>query len=101
MRMVSLTLTLIGVIASSSSSLAAGQSAGSRPESDAGRSPALESAALSKVVATYCAGCHNGTMSSPSGALLDRLDTASLSENRELWTRVYRQVQAGTMPPFG
>jgi len=101
MRMVSMAVTLIGVIASGSASLAAGQSAGSRPKSDAGRSPALDSAAQSKVVATYCAGCHNGTMRSPSGAVLERLDTANLSENRELWTKVYRQVQGGTMPPFG
>jgi len=54
-----------------------------------------------QLVQTYCAGCHNGVMRSPSGALLDRFDTASIASNPDVWSRAYRQMQAGTMPPFG
>jgi hypothetical protein len=54
-----------------------------------------------QLVQTYCAGCHNGVMRSPSGALLDRFDTAAIASNPDVWSRAYRQLQAGTMPPFG
>jgi hypothetical protein len=40
-------------------------------------------------------------MRSPSGALLDQFDTATIASNPEVWSRAYRQLQAGTMPPFG
>src|SRR5262249_53420780 len=50
---------------------------------------------------TYCAGCHNGTMRSPSGAVLDRFDTTTIASKPDIWSRAYRQLQAGTMPPFG
>jgi mono/diheme cytochrome c family protein len=53
------------------------------------------------VVNTYCAGCHNGVMRSPSAALLDYLDPARISASPDAWTRAYRQIQAGTMPPVG
>ena len=56
---------------------------------------------VSKVIDTYCSGCHNGSMTSPSGALLDRFDTAQISANPDVWSRAYRQLQAGTMPPVG
>src|SRR5215472_1754256 len=55
----------------------------------------------SQLVQTYCAGCHNGTMRSPSGAVLDRFDTTTIATNPDIWSRAYRQLQAGTMPPFG
>jgi hypothetical protein len=54
-----------------------------------------------QLVQTYCAGCHNGVMRSPSGALLDRFDTSTIASNRDVWTGAYRQLQAGTMPPVG
>ena len=40
-------------------------------------------------------------MRSPSGALLDTFDAARIAENPDVWTRAYRQLQAGTMPPVG
>jgi hypothetical protein len=40
-------------------------------------------------------------MRSPSGAILDRFDTATIAANPELWSRAYRQLEAGTMPPVG
>jgi len=54
-----------------------------------------------KVVDTYCAGCHNGRMRSPSNVLLDQFDAMRIAENPEVWSRAYRQLQAGTMPPVG
>ncbi len=56
---------------------------------------------LSKVVDTYCGDCHDGQQRSPSGALLDKLDAAQISVNPKVWSRAYRQLQAGTMPPVG
>src|SRR5689334_2711303 len=83
MRVATTTAILISVFASASSVLRA------RPLDD------------QQTVLTYCAGCHNGVMRSPSGALLDRFDTATMAENADVWARAYRQLQAGTMPPFG
>jgi Protein of unknown function (DUF1592)/Protein of unknown function (DUF1588)/Protein of unknown function (DUF1585) len=83
MRVVTRTVVLVSVFASASSVLRA------KPSTD------------QETVQTYCAGCHNGVMRSPSGALLDRFDTATIADNPEVWSRAYRQLQAGTMPPFG
>jgi len=56
---------------------------------------------VADVVSAYCAGCHNGSMRSPSGALLDQFDAAHIADRPEVWARAYRQLQAGTMPPVG
>ena len=56
---------------------------------------------VSKVIGTYCSGCHNGRMRSPSGILLDQFDAAWISASPDVWSRAYRQLQAGTMPPVG
>jgi uncharacterized protein DUF1592/uncharacterized protein DUF1588/uncharacterized protein DUF1585 len=55
----------------------------------------------SQMVQTYCAGCHNGVRRSPSNAVLDRFDTTTIAGNPDIWSRAYRQLQAGTMPPVG
>lgn len=55
----------------------------------------------SKVIETYCSGCHNGQMRSPSGAVLELLDPAQIAASPDVWSRAYRQIQAGTMPPAG
>ena len=93
MRIVPMAVILVGVFAVSLSPLRAAQG---KPEPSA-----AASTAASQTVATYCAGCHNGVMRSPSGALLDQFDLARISENHDTWTRAYRQIQAGTMPPVG
>jgi hypothetical protein len=82
MRVVATTLVLV--------TLFAGVSAGLR---------ASQPTDASQVVQTYCGGCHNGVMRSPSGALLDRFDTTTIADNPDVWSRAYRQLQAGTMPP--
>ena len=64
-------------------------------------SPARAEDTASTVVHTYCAGCHNGTMRSPSDMVLDRFDGHAIGDNPDAWARAYRQVQAGTMPPVG
>ena len=99
MRTVSMAVILAGIFASGVSSLRAGQATEQRSVSVAGRARAAQS--TEAVIGTYCDGCHNGMMRSPSGALLDQFDTAKISENADTWTRAYRQLQAGTMPPVG
>ena len=37
----------------------------------------------------------------PSGTLLDQLDVTRIAANPALWSRAYRQLQAGAMPPVG
>jgi hypothetical protein len=56
---------------------------------------------VSKVIETYCSGCHNGRMRSPSAVLLDQFDATQISASPDVWSRAYRQLQAGTMPPVG
>jgi uncharacterized protein DUF1592/uncharacterized protein DUF1588/uncharacterized protein DUF1585 len=55
----------------------------------------------SKVIETYCSGCHDGRMRSASGAVLELLDPAQIAASPDVWSRAYRQIQAGTMPPAG
>ena len=56
---------------------------------------------VSNAIDTYCSSCHNGRMRSPSGVLLDQFDAARIAASPEVWSRAYRQLQAGTMPPVG
>ncbi len=56
---------------------------------------------VAKMIGTYCSGCHNGRMRSPSGVLLDQFDATQISASPDVWSRAYRQLQAGTMPPVG
>jgi hypothetical protein len=55
----------------------------------------------SKTIDTYCVSCHNGRLQSASGTLLDQLDVTRIASNPGLWSRAYRQLQAGAMPPGG
>lgn len=100
MRIGSIIVILVAVFIIGLSSLRAAQSTEPRLPS-AGQLKTAEGTTPSAIVGTYCAGCHNGVMRSPSGALLDQFDTARISENPAMWTRAYRQLQAGTMPPVG
>jgi hypothetical protein len=56
---------------------------------------------VAKVIDTYCSGCHDGSMRSPSRMVLDQFDAGRISASPEVWSRAYRQLQAGTMPPVG
>lgn len=100
MRIASIAVILVGVFASSLSSLRADQST-AQPSSSTVGSRAGESTDTPAIVAAYCAGCHNGVTRSPSGALLDQFDPARIADHPDMWTRAYRQLQAGTMPPVG
>jgi hypothetical protein len=55
----------------------------------------------STVIDTYCSGCHNGRMRSPSGVLLEQFAAARIADSPDVWARAYRHLQAGTMPPVG
>jgi hypothetical protein len=88
MRVVSVSLILIGVFfAVGAFSITGGQTS---PQSN-----------VAAVIDRYCSSCHNGSMRSPSGSLLDKFDAAHITENPDVWARAYRQVQAGAMPPVG
>ncbi len=56
---------------------------------------------VSNMIDASCSGCHNGRMRSPSGVLLDQFDTARIAASPDVWSRAYRQLLAGTMPPVG
>jgi hypothetical protein len=64
----------------------------------AARAAAAPDLTASQALETYCGNCHNGRMLSPSARLLDAFDA---SASAETWSRAYRQLQAGTMPPVG
>ena len=100
MRILSMLVTLFCVIVGWCSSVDADQlpqlrSAPLKPVK------VVEGSPVSSMVATYCAGCHNGVMRSPSGGLLDQFDAARIADNPDVWASAYRQLQAGTMPPVG
>lgn len=101
MRVVSVAVVIVAVVVGWSSRPVAGQSADRRAVSAIGQAPAGAVPTARSVVDTYCAGCHNGVMRSPSGAVLDRFDTAPIGADPDAWSRAYRQAQAGTMPPAG
>src|SRR5690606_29790153 len=57
-------------------------------------------APVSRLVETYCAGCHVGQVDVSRGRLT-LLDPAQIAGNPELWSRAARHLRAGTMPPAG
>lgn len=101
MRVVAMAVILTGAWTCGPAVLRAGQAADPRPTPTATEGRTSQSTEASRIASTYCAGCHNGTMRSPSGALLDQIDPSTVGSNPDLWTRAYRQLQAGTMPPVG
>jgi hypothetical protein len=68
---------------------------------DARGAPAASGLDVAKTIDTYCAGCHNSGMRSPSGGVLDHLDATRIDARADIWSRAYRQLQAGAMPPVG
>lgn len=63
--------------------------------------PAPPRVALSTIIATSCAGCHNGRTKSPVGSVLESFDATQVAANPGAWAAAYRHLQAGTMPPVG
>ena len=55
---------------------------------------------VTKVVETYCSGCHDGRVE-PTGTRLTPFDPAHIAASPELWSRAERHLRAGTMPPVG
>lgn len=92
-KTVAVALLLAGLAPCSGSQMQAQDGAGAQSKQT--------SAAASQAIETYCATCHNGRQRSPSGPLLDPLDASQIAANAELWSRAYRQLQAGAMPLAG
>jgi hypothetical protein len=63
--------------------------------------PAPPRVALSTIIATSCAGCHNDRAKSPVGAVLQSFDATQIAADPGRWAAAYRHLQAGTMPPVG
>jgi hypothetical protein len=104
MRILSLLVTLFCAIVGCCSSVDADQRQLQKPQPlSVPLAPArvVQGSAVSSMVLTYCAGCHNGVTRSPSGGLLDQFDASRIADNPDVWARAYRQLQAGTMPPVG
>ena len=56
------------------------------------------SAAAASAVNQYCVTCHNERVKT-AGLTLDRIDVTDPGANAEVWEKVMRKVQTGTMPP--
>ena len=52
------------------------------------------------VMDRYCVGCHNQRLKS-GGVALDQTDVTRPSASADVWERVIRKLNAGTMPPVG
>jgi hypothetical protein len=101
MRFASIAVMLVGVLANASSSSVQRPAPSSPPSSAITREKVPPSPTVARTVDTYCSSCHNGVMLSPSRQLLDRIDSVTFGDNKDVWTRSYRQMAAGTMPPVG
>src|SRR3954466_15957519 len=49
---------------------------------------------------TYCVGCHNERLQS-GGMMLDRINTANVRVDADVWERILRRLRSRTMPPPG
>ena len=58
------------------------------------------SAHYRQVLDTYCVTCHNQRLET-GGVSLESADLSRVAEDRELWEKVVRKLDAGTMPPQG
>src|SRR5437879_7015634 len=48
----------------------------------------------------YCVTCHN-QRTKTAGLMLDKMDPAHVTQDREAWEKVVRKLRAGMMPPQG
>jgi mono/diheme cytochrome c family protein len=64
----------------------------------AGPAVAQGSAAAASAVNQYCVTCHNERVKTAE-LTLDRIDVTNPGANAEVWEKVMRKVQTGTMPP--
>jgi hypothetical protein len=87
-------LLVFAIVLAGSFSMTAGQSTRRAPSAVVQIQP-------SKVVESYCAACHDGRRRSPSGTLLEELNAERIPQSLDVWSRAYRQLQAGAMPPVG
>ena len=57
-------------------------------------------AASRAVLDQYCVTCHNERLKT-AGLMLDKMDLATVADGAEVWAKVVRKLQTGTMPPAG
>src|SRR5690242_5766714 len=46
----------------------------------------------------YCVSCHNDRLRT-AGLALDRIDTAHVAADSEIWEKVVKKLRTGSMPP--
>ena len=72
-------------------------SARGRPDASAATSPSSASAQR-QLLDRYCVSCHNDRAKT-AGLSLERIDPARPGDAPEIWEKVVRKVNTGTMPP--
>jgi hypothetical protein len=71
---------------------------GTSAQQNQGPASAQGSAVAGRAVNQYCVTCHNERVKT-AGLMLDRIDVTNPGANAEIWEKVMRKVQTGTMPP--
>ena len=56
---------------------------------------------VAPLLARVCSHCHNEQLAAGGLNILNFTDPRSLTENREAWETIVRQVRGGEMPPRG
>ena len=62
--------------------------------------PAPSPAPHQRLVAQYCASCHNETLKT-AGLALDLASARPVSENAPIWEKAVRKLRGRQMPPVG
>src|SRR5689334_2999459 len=63
---------------------------------------AQTAASRKQLLDTYCVTCHNERRKATAGNLsFEKIDTATVGENGQVWEKVVRKLSGGLMPPPG
>src|SRR5947207_727496 len=80
---------------------AAGSPQSSRPAGAAAASVGSFQRNVAPILKNVCANCHNDRLASGGLNVLRLAEPKALSENRDTWEAIARQVRGGEMPPRG
>src|SRR5438046_5707334 len=80
---------------------AAGSPQSSRPAGAAAASVGSFQRNVAPILKNVCANCHNDRLTSGGLNVLRLAEPKALSENRDTWEAIARQVRGGEMPPRG
>jgi hypothetical protein len=67
--------------------------------------PAVDAAGfdanVKPILKNTCSGCHNSSLTSGGVNLLPYLDSATITQDRASWEKIYQKIESGEMPPKG